>query len=231
MSLKTLVDIAGKPMLARVIATVSAVAPGAPYSVALPWSSVRRLLAGGGAGGGGGALAAPGALPGAERRGLWSQAEAEGCALLLTTGDHPPHSRDPSRLLGGGGQGDHEVAVGLASYPAVRAAFPDSRPLSDGAYCGTNLFYFRGGRAGGVLPFGVVEALRKRPGKMLRTLGLGLAARYLAGRLSDFRPRSLTSARGRCAEPCPWTSDAAVDVDSLEDLATVRARFAARAAS
>ena len=160
-SLKTLVDIAGKPMLARVIATVSAVAPGAPVlcgpaleqRAKAPWleaalaeEAVRWLP--------------PAPSPARSAEALWSQAEAEGCALLLTTGDHPLLTPETLRAFWAAAeQGDHEVAVGLASYPAVRAAFPDSRRtaqrFSDGAYCGTNLFYFRGGRAGGV---------RQRPG-------------------------------------------------------------------
>ena len=172
------------------------------------------------------------------REALWSQAEAEGCALLLTTGDHPLLTPETLRAFWAAAeQGDHEVAVGLASYPAVQAAFPGSRRtaqrFSDGAYCGTNLFYFRGGRAGGVLTFWrEVEALRKRPDKMLRTLGLGLAARYLAGRLSlTSALEALSERTGALCRAIPVDDpDAAVDVDSLEDLATVRARFAARAA-
>ena len=77
-----------------------------------------------------------------------------------------------------------------------------------------------------------VEALRKRPDKMLRTLGLGLAARYLAGRLSLTAALDALGERtgARCRAIPVHDPDAAVDVDSLEDLATVRARFAARAA-
>ena len=67
---------------------------------------------------------------------------------------------------------------------------------------------------------------------MLRTLGLGLAARYLAGRLSlTSALEALSERTGALCRAIPVDDpDAAVDVDSLEDLATVRARFAARAA-
>ena len=82
-SLKTLVDIAGKPMLAG-HRTVSAVAPGAPVLCGPALGSVRRLLGWSLAEGGAGCPA-----PSARARGLWSQAEAEGCALLLTLGIIP----------------------------------------------------------------------------------------------------------------------------------------------
>lgn len=236
-SLKTLVDIAGEPMLARVITTVSTVAPSAPVlcgpaleqRVRAPWleaalveARVRWLP--------------PEPSPARSAEALWSQAEAEGCALLLTTGDHPLLTPETLRAFWEAAeQGDQDVAVGLASYAAVQAAFPHSRRtaqrFSDGAYCGTNLFYFRGARAGGVLTFWrEVEALRKRPDKMLRTLGFGLAARYLAGRLSlTSALEALSERTGAHCRAIPVNDpDAAVDVDSLEDLATVRARFVAR---
>lgn len=238
-SLKTLVDIAGEPMLSRVIATVSAVAPGAPVlcgpareqradapwlEAALEEGAVRWLP--------------PEPSPAQSAEALWSQAEAEGSALLLTTGDHPLLTPETLRAFWAAAeQGDQDVAVGLASYDAVQAAFPHSRRtaqrFSDGAFCGTNLFYFRGAGARGVLTFWrEVEALRKRPDKMLRTLGLGLAARYLAGRLSLTAALDALGERtgARCRAIPVHDPDAAVDVDSLEDLATVRARFAARAA-
>ena len=236
-SLKTLVDIAGEPMLARVIATVSAVAPVAPVlcgpareqRAEAPW--LEAALAQGAV-----RWLPPEPSPARSAEALWAQAEAEGCALLLTTGDHPLLTPETLRAFWAAAeQGDQDVAVGLASYAAVKAAFPHSRRtaqrFSDGAYCGTNLFYFHGASAGGVLTFWrEVEALRKRPDKMLRTLGLGLAARYLAGRLSLASALEALSERTGQRPHAVDDPDAAVDVDSLEDLATVRARFAARAA-
>ena len=140
-------------MLARVIATVSAVAPGALYRgpaleqrAKAPWleaalaeDAVRWLP--------------PAPSPARSAEALWSQAEAEGCALLLTTGDHPLLTPETLRAFWAAAeQGDHEVAVGLASYPAVRAAFPDSRRtaqrFSDGAIAEPTFSTFGAGGRG-----------------------------------------------------------------------------------
>ena len=130
-----------------------------------------------------------------------------------------------------------DAVVGLADYAAVKAAFPASRRtalrFADGPRCGCNLFLFRGTGAVRVLDFWQqVEEDRKRPDRILRRLGPSYAVRYVAGRLP------LTEALERLGELCGARvaavgvpdPDAAVDVDNLEDLATVRTRWAERTA-
>lgn len=236
-TLKTLVDIAGVPMLQRVLANVSAVAPEPPMlcgpaliqRATAPW--LETTLAAGAA-----RWLPPEGSPARSAQALWEAAQGEGKALLLTTGDHPLLTPETlERFWQDAAAGSQDVAVGLAPYEAVQAAFPHSKRtalrFSCGAYCGTNLFFLRGPKAGKVLRFWrEVEALRKRPDKMLRVLGLGLAARYLAGRLSLSAALEALSDRtgARCAAIPVADPDAAVDVDSLEDLATVRDRFRRR---
>ena len=165
----------------------------------------------------------PAPSPARSAEALWSQAEAEGCALLLTTGDHPLLTPETLRAFWAAAeQGDHEVAVGLASYPAVQAAFPTlgGRPpaLFRWGLLRNQPFLLSRRAGGGVLTFWrEVEALRKRPDKMLRTLGLGLAARYLAGRLSlTSALEALSERTGALCRAIPVDDpDAAVDVDSL----------------
>jgi CTP:molybdopterin cytidylyltransferase MocA len=244
--LKVLVDIDGVPMLRRVLDVTGAADPHAPHLVCGPDAAVRddidwlreRLDAG--------SLrwvpTAP--SPSASARALVEAAGESGAeAVLLTTGDHPLLSvetlrafRDAALATGA------DAVVGLADHGAVKRAFPDSRRtalrFADGPRCGCNLFLFRTGREGAagatpVLDFWRrVETHRKQPQKILAEFGPGFVVRYLAGRLTlraaVERLSELTGARVAVvpvADP-----EAAVDVDNLEDLATVRARFARRAA-
>jgi hypothetical protein len=77
-----------------------------------------------------------------------------------------------------------------------------------------------------------VEGLRKQPHRILGMLGAGLAVRYAAGRLTLGAALEglsrITGARVSAVEVAD--PDAAVDVDNLADLATVRARWARRGA-
>ena len=159
-------------------------------------------------------------------------------AVALTTGDHPLLTAATfRRFVRDALATDADAVAGLADYEAVKAAFPASRRtamrFADGARCGCNLFLFRGRGALGVLDFWrEVEQDRKRPDRILKRIGPSLAVRYLAGRLTLAeaveRLGAITGTRIAVVDvPDP---DAAVDVDSLEDLATVRLRWADREA-
>jgi CTP:molybdopterin cytidylyltransferase MocA len=239
--LKVLVDIGGTPMLRRVLAVAATARRDAPLYVcgpgehqlpAAPWlrEDAER-----------GALRwlPPGASPSRSARAVVDAAAADGVSVVaLTTGDHPLLTEATfARFVGDAVATGADAVVGLASYDAVRRAYPHSRRtalrFADGARCGCNLFLFRSPRAAGVLEFWQrVEGLRKQPHRILGALGPGFVARYLAGRLTLeaalARLGELTGARiavAAVADP-----DAAVDVDNLEDLATVRARWARREA-
>lgn len=234
-----LVDIAGRPMLSRVLDVVAEATPGAAHIVAgpddaglraAPWLEAalaeERLQ-----------RVAPAPSPSRSARAVVAAGFEGGAeAVALTTGDHPLLTADTfRRFVTDALATDADAVVGLADYAAVKAAFPASRRtalrFSDGPRCGCNLFLFRGAGALRVLDFWrEVEQDRKRPDRILKRLGAGLAMRYVAGRLplteAVARLGELTDARVavvRVADP-----DAAVDVDNLEDLATVRARWAQR---
>jgi molybdopterin-guanine dinucleotide biosynthesis protein A len=153
-------------------------------------------------------------------------------AVLLTTADHAlltpavvDHFCQAARATGA------DVVVGLARAEQVTAAFPGSRrtilKVRGGGYCGCNLFALLtpAGR-GAVHYWRRVEQERKRPLRLVAgALGWSAVLAYALGRLT------LDGALGRISRrvgvravpvilPFP---EAAVDVDSVEDLQLVRA--------
>ena len=151
--------------------------------------------------------------------------------VLLTTADHallaPPvvdHFCEAARATGA------DVVVGLAWAEQVTAAFPGSRRtilrLGGQGYCGCNLFAFLtpAGRSA-VGYWRRVEQERKRPLRMLAgALGWSAIVHYALGRLTLDRALARISRRlGLRAAPVilPFP-EAAVDVDSVEDLQLVR---------
>jgi hypothetical protein len=123
------------------------------------------------------------------------------------------------------------VAVGLARAEEVTTAFPQSRRtilrLGGRGYCGCNLFAFLtpAGR-GAVAYWRRIEQERKRPLRlMIGALGWSAVVDYVLGRLTLERALARISRRlGVHAAPVilPFP-EAAVDVDSVEDLQLVRA--------
>ena len=241
---KVLVDIAGVPMLQRVLDVVAGLegsagtylsGPRQDIVAVTPWLHARIEQ--------GAVLWQPPQSSPARSAALLLDAAFSGPAhldaldaLLLTTGDHPLlTAATAKRFVEDALATDADVVIGLASHALVQAAFPAGRrtalKLADGPFCGCNLFLFRGLAGSALLDFWQGrEEDRKRPGRMAATLGFGIVMRYLTGRLTSTtalaRIAELTGVRvAAIAEGDP---DAAVDVDSLADLALVRARFEAR---
>ncbi len=123
-----------------------------------------------------------------------------------------------------------DVAVALAAYQDVIAACPDTRRtvsrFSDGGYCGCNLFGFLTERGRSAVGFWRrVEGQRKNPVKVIRSLGFLTLLRYLTGGLSLRQGLEVLSRRaGARVEPVLMPhGEAAIDVDSADDLRRVRA--------
>jgi len=117
-----------------------------------------------------------------------------------------------------------DFTVGLARRSAVAAKFPRTRRtgwhFSDDTYCGCNLFAVLKPAGHSVTGFWRhVERERKRPWRILRMLGLGLFARYVAGRLSLRDALAEVGRRTQCriAPVVLPDAEAAVDVDSIDD--------------
>ena len=145
--------------------------------------------------------------------------------VIVTTADHALISTPiidyfctEARQLG------CDVAVGLASYRKVIAAFPETRrtalKFKDGSYCGCNLFAFLNPQSYRAAQFWrSIEQERKNPLKMMRILGWWPVLRYLAGSLSlndalGHLSKQMGLRAGVVRLPFP---EAAVDVDTVAD--------------
>lgn len=156
--------------------------------------------------------------------------------VLVTTGDHallqPAMVREflDQALVRGG-----DVAVALAPYDLVRAAYPQTRrtvlKFSDGRFCGCNLFAFLTARGREMVKiWRQVEDDRKNPIRVIGLVGWGAMARYALGALSladGVRRISKQTEIAANVITLPF-AEAAIDVDSVADLDLVRAIVAKR---
>jgi GTP:adenosylcobinamide-phosphate guanylyltransferase len=150
--------------------------------------------------------------------------------VLVTTADHAllnaqivdyfcSHARTTGR----------DIIIGLARHELLAAAYPGTRRtvtrLRDGAYCSCNLFAFLTPRARTAADFWRnVEDRRKKPWRMISTVGWMAVLRYLLGRLSLDEglariSRQMGLIAGAIIMPFP---EAAIDVDSIDDLRLVQ---------
>jgi GTP:adenosylcobinamide-phosphate guanylyltransferase len=145
--------------------------------------------------------------------------------VLVTTADHALLSAEIvdyfcSRARTSG----CDVVVGLAAHDLVKAAYPQTRRTAtkwrDGAYCSCNLFAFLTPQARVAAEFWrEVEHQRKKPLRLIRSLGWMTVLRYLFKQLSlpaglESISRRLGIKAGAVILPFP---EAAVDVDTIED--------------
>lgn len=222
---KVLVEIAGRPMLTRVLEAVSecagdagiiVVARGHPdYAKAMETvGGCRRVEPA--TGPAASTVAALDALPATT-------------PVLVVTGDHPLlrpawlHAFVRQAAATGA-----DAVVGVVDHARVLERFPGTRRtryrFSDRCVCGTNLFYFAGSRGRRVAEqWRVFEAHRKKPWKIVGRLGPWNLLRYLAGRLSLAAAMDALSRRMglRLSAVMLDAPEAAVDVDSLADLELV----------
>lgn len=159
--------------------------------------------------------------------------------ILLTTADHPLLTPEiVGEFCARSAELDADLVVGFAPYSLVQENFPDMKKTVlhfDGIeLCGCNLFAF-------LTPAGreaadywrQVEAQRKSPLRVIRILGLLNLAKYFVGKLTlDAALQAMSRNLGLNVRAVilPY-GDAAVDVDSVSDYRFVQAAFAARAES
>lgn len=234
-SCKALASVAGRPMVLRVIdalraaGDVDSVLLSGPERSRLEECGELRDLVADGTVRWMGTAASPAASASAAL-----DAIPASTPVLLTTADHAlldvamvDHFCAAARASG------RDAVAGIAAHGAVVAACPGVRRtalrLAGESVCGCNLFAFLtpGGRD--VADFWRrIEAHRKRPLRMVGILGRRAVLRYLLGRLSLDEALAHLSRLTGCAlgvvrMPFP---EAAVDVDTPEDLAFVRERLA-----
>ena len=153
------------------------------------------------------------------------QSLSDNAPIIVTTADHALLSTQiidyfcvEARRTG------CDVAVGLASYKEVIAAFPETRrtalKFKDGSYCGCNLFAFLNTQSYRAAQFWRrIEQERKNPLKMMRVIGWWPVLRYVLGKMSlndalKYLSRQMGLRAGVVMLPFP---EAAVDVDTFED--------------
>jgi GTP:adenosylcobinamide-phosphate guanylyltransferase len=151
-------------------------------------------------------------------------------SLLVTTADHGLLSSTLVEAFCAGVPHSCDVAVGVVPRRAL-VGQPNRRTfynLADDAYCGANLYAFAGARGVAAAAFWVgLEAERKRPLRLAARIGPMTLLRYAARRLDLVAAFALLSRRaGATIVPVLLDDpDAAIDVDTPEDLALVRARL------
>lgn len=217
---KSLVEVAGQPILARVVAALRdagieriAVAADDPAVVRLALALGAQVLP-------------PASGPSASVAAGFAHL---GPGMLVTTSDHALLRGQWVRDFLADAPGHADVAILLAPRPLVEAALPASRRtwlrFADGQWSGCNLFLLSSTRAqAAIATWQSVEANRKRPWRIAARLGLGTLLAYALGRLTLAEAvRRLGRGMGLAAEMVAARDGlAAVDVDKPSDLADVR---------
>ncbi len=148
-------------------------------------------------------------------------------AVFLTTADHALLTREiVEYFLYRARQSVADLAVGVARYETLKAAYPEARRttyrLKEGRFCSTNLYGLLTPAARKAVYFWRrVEEKRKNPLAIVKAFGAKALAKYLAGRLSLKEAFAQVSQVLGCqVEPViiPYP-EAAIDVDDPDDLA------------
>lgn len=152
--------------------------------------------------------------------------------LVITTADHPLLT--PAMISEFVTNWQSDVGLGVVSLEDLRARFPEQRRtrlrFADGMYKGCNLFGLdtRGDGIQDLLTFWTkLENLRKKPLAMARAIGMGTAVLY-ALRLLSLNAALAHIGRqvGMQIHPVRLSApEAAIDVDTIQDLEFVRERM------
>lgn len=156
--------------------------------------------------------------------------------LLVVTADHPLLTVEMvDYFCSASAKSGADVAVGLVAESTFRTQYPHSRrsfiPLRDESFCGTNLFALLTPQAAAAARFwNHAGQFRKRPWRLIRTFGwmtlLLLALRRIDLIAAVSRASRIIGAQVAAVQmPFP---ESAIDVDTLDDLATVTQILTAR---
>lgn len=156
--------------------------------------------------------------------------------VLVTTADHALLTPDMvAHFLAGTETADADITAGLATRQVIAAAYPQSRrtylKFRDGGYSGCNLFAIPRSEGYRAIEFWTrLESHRKRPLRMAWTIGPVTAAAYFMGALTlDGAMKRLSRRIGcRAAIIDMPMAEAAIDVDTAEDLRLVEEILSAR---
>jgi len=224
-----LLDVAGVPMLLRVVRTLKASPSVGRIVVSIDDPAVldtvpelRASLADG-------SLACRTALDSPSRSVLDALADTSaGEKLLVVTADHALLTTEMVEHFAAHASGDIDVLVAVVSATVIRAQYPQSTrtyiKLRDDWVSGANLFAFLTPEARRAAEFwGRAERFRKRPWRLVAAFGplsllLFLLRRLTLGAALERVSRAI-GARARAIR-MPW-AEAAIDVDRPSDLELV----------
>jgi GTP:adenosylcobinamide-phosphate guanylyltransferase len=242
---RALLDIAGVPMLARVLATLDSheqigaillcsdapdLMTDVPEVAELVSRSKVRLLT---------TESTPSlsVLAGIDTLAAENPAGESQNPVLVTTADHALLDHDMLDFFFDAAQSSGaDMAVGLVSESLIAKRFPEAKrtylPFRGGRYSGANLFAFMNPAAREVAVFWRnAEQHRKQPWRMVSAFGLGSLLLFLTRRLDlagAFRRVSKIVGVEVAAIEMP-TAEAAVDVDKLSDWKLANEIYAERA--
>jgi CTP:molybdopterin cytidylyltransferase MocA len=218
---KCLLDVAGRPMLARVVATLAGMPEFRRIAVTIGERDAARDALGPLTGR---ILFAPegNSAPAAVLAALATGSVS--VPLLVTTGDHPLLTADMVRNVMNAMEPGTDVVVGLARAETILSAYPEAQRtffrLGPDRVSGCNLFVF-GTERGRILleRWQHLEVARKRPWRLVAAFGLPALIRFALGRLDLNQAFAHVSGRLRLVvKPVllPY-AEAAIDVDKPAD--------------
>lgn len=219
---KCLVEIAGIPMLRRVVDTLAGHPSISTISVAIDDRAVGREALGD-------AVSKVEFVPTAESAArtvcaLLSRSDGD-YPILLTTADHPLLTAPMiDSFIAGSTAAPADLTVGLASAETILTAYPDARRtflrFGNDRVSGCNLFGLRTAEAIKAVEFWhYLEPLRKKPWRLFAAFGTKAILQFFTGKINLQRAFAVASQRlGIVARPVllPF-ADAAVDVDKPVD--------------
>ncbi len=228
---KCLVDVAGTPMLTRVVETLTASPSVGAIAVSIEAPEVLEALPPVAQGVAAGRITVLKSGPTTSASVLAAVAALGGpYPLLIATADNPLLSPDVvEHFCAAALASDADLVAALASESVVRQAVPTAQRtflrFRDGRFSGCNLYALTGAPGLEAVRFwAAAERHRKRPWRLVATFGLGSLVLFLLGRLTldDAFARASRVMRVRAkALELPFPT-APVDVDKPSDLALVR---------
>jgi molybdopterin-guanine dinucleotide biosynthesis protein A len=227
---KCAIPVGGVPMLARVAGALAQSGCISRTLVSVEDAAIVRTLLGDGTSALASARSAPASVLAAVHSG------AVRLPLLITTADHPLLT--PAMVTyfcAAAERSGADFCVGLASAETILAAYPETQRtffrLGSDRVSGCNLFALRHARALPLLErWQYLEAVRKKPWRLVAAFGPTALAQFLLGRLSLDKAFAGVSKRlGFVARPIlmPF-AEAAIDVDKPADKDLAEAILAAR---
>lgn len=235
---KCLVDVAGSPMLERVVGALSASPSVSTMAISIEAPAVLDALPGVGRSVAAGKIRVLASAGTPSLSVLQAMATLDAYPLLITTADNPLLTPDVvEHFCAAALETGADVVAAVASEAVTRSEFPDAQRtflrFHGGRYSGCNLF--------AVLNPAGLEAVRfwdeagrhrKQPWRLVATFGVWSLVLFLLGRMTLQgaleRASQIMKIRAAVVElPFPTAS---IDVDKPADLALVRRIFASRAA-